>query len=311
MELRQLEYFVAVAENASFTRAAERLHVAQPGVSAQIRLLERELGQDLFERSHRAIRLTQVGAAVLEYARAALRATSGARIIVDELTGLLRGRVSVGMVVACSSLDLTDLLAEFHRRHPGVEIELGEAHSHALLASLAAGELDLAFVALGPPMPLGIETHLIVDEPVVAAVAVGDPLAGARRVRLDVLRERALIGMPEGTGLRAVIDSACAAAGFRPRFALEASNLGTVAQLAARGLGLALLPESVATSLGRRLRALPLEGATLRGQLALAWRKDGNANPAARALIELARTSVSLSGARTDPKPRRGRRSAA
>src|SRR3954452_1135866 len=106
MELRQLEYFVAVAEEASFTRGAARVHVAQPGVSAQIRQLERELGQELLDRSGRTIRLTEVGAAVLPYARAALGAVTGAREVVYDLTGLLRGRVTVGMLIACGSADL-------------------------------------------------------------------------------------------------------------------------------------------------------------------------------------------------------------
>src|SRR4051794_16846906 len=125
MELRQLEYFVTVAEEASFTKAAARLHVAQPGVSAQIRQLERELGQPLLDRSGRAVRLTDVGAAVLPHARAALGAVASARLTVDELTGLLRGRVSVGMLTACA-LGVPDMLADFHERHPAVEITLSE-----------------------------------------------------------------------------------------------------------------------------------------------------------------------------------------
>src|SRR3954469_17927387 len=110
MELRQLEYFVTVVEEAGFTRAAARLHVAQPGVSAQIRRLERELGQDLLDRSGRTVRLTEVGAAVLPYARAALDAVAGARLAVDEMTGLLRGQVAVGMLTACGSVDLFEML---------------------------------------------------------------------------------------------------------------------------------------------------------------------------------------------------------
>lgn len=101
MELHELEYLVAVAEEASFTRAAGRVHVAQPGVSAQIRRLEREFGEELFDRSGRTVRLTEVGSAVLPYARAALRAVDAARLAADELTGLVSGRVMVGMVTAC------------------------------------------------------------------------------------------------------------------------------------------------------------------------------------------------------------------
>src|SRR3954462_5885334 len=107
MELRQLEYFIAVAEEASFTRAAARVGIAQPGVSAQVRQLERELGEPLLDRSGRTVRLTDVGAAVLPFARAALEAVAAVRLVVDEYTGLVRGRVAIGMIVACSSVDLT------------------------------------------------------------------------------------------------------------------------------------------------------------------------------------------------------------
>lgn len=119
MELRQLEYFVAVVDEANFTRAAERLHVAQPGVSAQIKRLERELGQELLDRSGRTVRPTEAGRAVLPHARAALASVHSARDVVDALNGLVRGSVSVGMVTACASADLTDLLARLHTRHPG------------------------------------------------------------------------------------------------------------------------------------------------------------------------------------------------
>ena len=120
MELRQLQYLVAVAEEASFTRAAAKVHVAQPGVSAQIRRLERELGEELLDRSGRTVRLTEVGAAVMPYARAALAAVAGARLAVDELGGLLRGHVAMGVVTLSSFAELPALLADFHRDHPDV-----------------------------------------------------------------------------------------------------------------------------------------------------------------------------------------------
>jgi DNA-binding transcriptional LysR family regulator len=289
MELRHLEYFVAVAEEASFTRAAARLHVSQPGVSAQVRQLERELGEDLFDRSARVIRLTDVGEAVLGYARTALDAAADVRLAVDEIAGLVRGRVIVGMVVACAAVDVPVLLAAFHRDHPAVEISLTEANSDRLLADLLAGELDLAYVALGADTPGGIELKVVADEVLVAVVGPDDPLADAKSFHLDVLRERAVICLPPGTGVRALVDEACARAGFGPRVSLEASNLGIVAELAARGLGVAIVPASVAAAGPPGLRTLPIEGPELRGRVAIAWRAEGPASPAARALVRLAR----------------------
>jgi DNA-binding transcriptional LysR family regulator len=289
MELRHLEYFVAVAEEASFTRAATRLHVSQPGVSAQVRLLERELGEDLFDRSGRAVRLTEVGEAVLGYARAALDAAADVRLAVDEIAGLVRGRVNVGMVVACAAVDVPELLARFHGQYPAVEISLTEANSDRLIADLVAGELDLAYIAVGAETPPGIELRILADEAMVAVVGPEDPLAGAGSFQLDILRERAVICLPLGTGVRALVDEACAAGGFRPRVALEASNLGIVAQLAARGLGVAIVPASVAAAGPPGLQTIPIEGPELRGRVAMAWRHDGPASPAARALVRLAR----------------------
>src|SRR4051812_26995647 len=117
MELRQLEYFVAVAEEASFTRASERGLVAQSGVSAQVRRLERELGVELLERGARRVTVTDAGAAVLPFARDALAAVAGVRSAVDELTGLVRGRVRIGMVTAGPAVLLTEHLAGFHAQH--------------------------------------------------------------------------------------------------------------------------------------------------------------------------------------------------
>jgi DNA-binding transcriptional LysR family regulator len=292
MELRWLEYFVTVAEEASFSKAAAKLHVAQPGVSAQVRRLERELGQALLDRSGRTVRLTEVGAAVLPYARAALEAVDGARLAVDELTGLVRGHVAVGMVIACSSLDLLDLLAEFHHDYPGVEITLSEANSDRLLDDLRAGQLDLAFVGLAAGPPPGIETRVIADEALVAAVSHDDALAARATISLDALQERALISLPRGTGLRACLDDACAAAGFQPRIAFEASDLRVVAQLAGRGLGVAILPESVGNARAAEVHTIAIDRPQMRGSVELAWRAEGPISPAARALISHARNML-------------------
>lgn len=293
MELRQLGYFVAVVEEANFTRAAARLNVAQPGVSAQIRRLERELGEELLDRSGRTVRLTKVGAAVLPYARAALGAIADARLAVDELTGLVRGRVAVGMVTSCTAAELPKLLADFHKNHPAVEITLSEDNSDHLIQALQDGQLDMAVVGLaGSKPPPGVETQVIVDEPIVAAESHGGPLAGTITVTLKNLRERALISLPRGTGMRSCLEGACAAAGFQPRIAFEASNPEILAQLAARGLGVAILPESTANAYRKELHAIAIIRPRLRGRIELAWRAEGEGpiSPAARALISHARS---------------------
>jgi DNA-binding transcriptional LysR family regulator len=293
MELRQLRYFVTVAEEASFTKAAAKLLVAQSGVSAQVRRLERELGQELLDRSTRTVRLTEVGAAVLPYARAALEAAAGVRLAVDELTGLVHGHVTMGMLASASprEVDVPGLLADFHRAHPGVEITLSEGRSDQLVEALQAGELDVAIAGFTGITPPGIATQDIVDEPLVAAVAHGDPLAARSAIPLTALRERTLVSLPWGTGVRAILDDAAAAVGFRPRVAFEASDPRLLVQLASRGLGVAILPESAATA-AEELHAIRITRPQLHGRVALAWRAEGPIGPAARALIGHARAAL-------------------
>ncbi|MBY8877703.1 LysR family transcriptional regulator [Actinacidiphila acidipaludis] len=295
MELRQLEYLVAVADEGGFTRAATALHVAQPGVSAQIRQLERELGQPLFDRSARAVRLTEAGEAVLPYARAALEAVAGARLAVQELTGLLRGRVAIGTVTSLGSdMNVPGLLAAFHTEHPGVEITLTEDTSDRLLQGVLDGRYDLAFAGLAGAAPPGIGTQTVVDSALVAAVAPGDPLARRRSVPVRALADRPLIVLPHGTGLRAAVDAGCAAAGIRPRIAFEAGNPEVLALLAEQGLGVALLPAGLAES-RPRLAVVALTRPALRSRLVLAWR-TAPAAPAARAFTRHARAFLAADG---------------
>jgi DNA-binding transcriptional LysR family regulator len=290
MEIHQLQYFVAVAEEASFTRAAARVHVAQPGVSAQVRRLEAELGQQLLDRSGRSVTLTEVGEAVLPFARAALDALDGARLAVDQLAGLVRGQVAVGMVSGCALPSLAELLADFHGRYPGVTIALTEDGSDRLLELLRDGALDLALIGAAGPATEGVETAVVVDDGLVAAVRPEHPLAVQRSVTVTDLRDQPLVSLPRGTGVRAAMDAACADAGFTPRIVLEASALPMVAQLAERGLGVAILPASAAPD--GALRALPIGEPQLRSRLELAWNPAAAHSPAARALIEHTRASV-------------------
>jgi DNA-binding transcriptional LysR family regulator len=290
MELRQLEYFLAVAEEANFTRAAERVHISQSGVSAQIRQLERELGQPLLDRSARSVRLTEVGAAVLPYARAALDAVAGARLAVDQLAGLVRGQIRFGMVSGCALPVVPKLLAGFHRRYPGVGITLTEDDSDRLVASLREGQLDLALAGLaGDPIP-GLEAAVVIDEALVAVVGSDDPLSALETITVDALRDQPLISLPHGTGVRAALDAACTSVGFTPRIIFEASALPMVTQLAALGLGAAVVPASTAQAHRAALHVLQITQPQIRSRLELVWNPAVAASPAARALIEHART---------------------
>ena len=294
MELRQLEYFVAVAEEANFTRAAERIRVAQPAVSAQIQRLEREVGQPLLDRSRRAVRLTAAGEAALPYARAALAAVADIHVAVDELTQLVRGTVTIGTVTT-HSVDIPSLLADFHAEHPSVEITLSTDSSDALIDKVRTGQLDTAIVSVGSDeRPDGLDVEVVTDEAIAAAVSPTDELASRKTIRLKDLADRRLIALPVGAGIRRQFDAACARAGVTPRIAFEASTPLALADLAERGLGVAIVPGSVSRNRdGLRALAIVPE---LRGRLVLAWRSDGPMSPAARVLVGRARRLLRVGG---------------
>ncbi len=294
MELRQLEYFVAVAEEANFTRAAERVHVAQPAVSAQIQRLERELGQPLLDRSRRSARLTAAGEAALPFARAALAAVADIHVAVEEVSQLVRGTVTIGTVTS-HSVDIAGLLADYHADHPNVEITLSTDSSDSLIDKVRSGRLDVAIVSVGPDdRPDGLDVEVVTDEAIAAAVSKTDELASRKTVRLIDLAERQLIALPVGAGIRHQFDTACDKAGLTPRIAFEASTPLALADLAERGLGVAIVPASVPR--GRdRLHAVAIVP-ELRGRLVLAWRSSGPMSPAARALVDKARRLLRVGG---------------
>lgn len=283
MELRQLEYFVAVAEEENFTRAAERVHISQSGVSAQIRQLEHDLGTSLFDRSGRSVRLTPAGVAALRHARSALAAVDAVRQAVDEVNGLIRGRLVVGMVTACTVTPLFDALSAFHHRHPGVEIVLLEDTSDRLIERLRAGSADLALVSTSGSTPPGLEAYEIIREPLVAAMPVGHPLCEKPQVTLEDLARYSVVSLPTGAGVRKVFDDACAAAGVNMEIAFQAGAPSAIADLAIRGLGVAILSESLVAQHRPRLTTRRIEDIHTEPVLSLAW--TSAENPALRQLV--------------------------
>jgi DNA-binding transcriptional LysR family regulator len=299
MELRQLEYFIAVAEEANFTRAAERVHISQSGVSAQIRQLEHELGATLINRSGRTSTLTTAGAAALGHARAALASVDAVRKAVDEVTGLIRGRLAVGMITGCTVTPLFDALAAFHRTHPGVQINLYEDNSDRLIEDVSTGATDLALVGASGAPPTGMNALPIISERLVAAVPPDHPLARRRRVTLADLSAFPIVCLPEGTGIRTVFDQACELAGQQPNIELQASTPGAVTDLAIRGLGVAILSESMTVDHNDRLCALYVDDIETPAVLALIWARTPS--PALRELVQHSRHAFTNPQSRQAP----------
>ncbi|MFG2817062.1 LysR family transcriptional regulator [Streptomyces sp. NPDC048410] len=268
MEIRQLRYFIAVAQEASFTRAAELVHISQPGISAQIRQLENDLGATLIDRSGRSAQLTAVGEVVLAHAKSVLSSMDSLRQAVDEMNGLVRGKLVVGMVTACTVQPLFDALSGFHLAHPGVEISLREDDSAQLVEYVREGTVDLALIGAAQRAPEDLDGWQVISEPIVAAVPHGHPLAERDGVTLAELSAFPLVCLPEGTGIRATLDEASAALGLTPTIALEASAPGAVMHLAERGLGVAVLSASM-TAHHKGLTTVALTDADVPAVLAL------------------------------------------
>lgn len=292
MELRQLEYLVAVAEEANFTRAARRVHISQSGVSAQIRQLEHDLGATLIDRSGRTATLTQAGQAAVSYASQMLAAAAALRQSVADVTGLLSGRLTVGMVTACTITGLFDALAAFHGAHPGVAVTLLEDNSATLTEHVRSGAVDIALIGAAGGPPPELAALPVVSERLVAAVKKTHILSERSRLTLADLAGSPLICLPEGTGIRTVFDQARTAAGVRLEVALEASAPAAVADLAARGLGVAILSETIAAAQAGRLHAAVLDDVVTPALLALIWRPSPS--PATAAFLTHCRRAFAV-----------------
>jgi DNA-binding transcriptional LysR family regulator len=286
MELRHLEYFVAVAEELSFTRAARRLHVVQSGVSSAIQSLERELRAELFERDRHRVALTDAGEALLPEARATLAAAQAAVDAVGEARGGLRGTVTVGTMLSTGPLNLPELLSRFHATHPEVvvRLRLAAAGSAGLAREVISGSLDLALAALSGPPPAGLTIRPISGEPLLLACNGTHPLAAQAAASLDELAGEAFIDFPPGWGNRAVVDRAFAAAGLDRQVLFEVADFAAAAGLIRSGLGIAFLPASVATAL-TDLAVIEVSGQVLMWSISVATPAHRRMSAAARAFL--------------------------
>jgi DNA-binding transcriptional LysR family regulator len=288
MDLRHLEYFVAVAEERSFTRAAARLHVVQSGVSATVKALERELGARLLERTSKRVALTDAGRALLPKARATLDASVAARDAVDEVRGGLRGTLRLGTLTSVGLIGVPALLGDFHRTHPAVTLQLivSPRGSGGLIDGLTGGTLDLAIVSVPGRAPAGVRIRQLLWRRLDLVVPADHRLAGRASVRIEDLADEPFVDFPLGYGNRAVADRAFAAAGVERRVAIEVIDIGTGAAFVREGLGVAVLPRfAVPESSG--VVVLTVADADLEWPLGIATSAVRTPSAAARALLAL------------------------
>jgi DNA-binding transcriptional LysR family regulator len=289
MELRHLRTIAAVARHGSFSKAAEELHLAQSAVSQQVRRLERELGVEVFRRTSRSVDLTAEGEVILGYAQRVLREVDGLHSELGELTGLVRGEVRIGGMYPTGPYDLAEMLAEFRRRHPGVAINMVEDTQDDLLARLRADELDCAFTAVEPDS-LGDEyaATLIWEEEFVVALPSGHPLADGGHVTFEQLAGEALIAYRENSALRRRLERTMADRGLAPRNAFICTEMAAVRALVSKGLGLAVIPRTVAEQEGPPIALRPIGPDRFTWPVALVWRARRRQPAAAKAFLAVA-----------------------
>ncbi|WP_345800947.1 LysR family transcriptional regulator [Microbacterium sp. AZCO] len=245
MEQRQLEYFVALAEEQHFTRAAERCRVSQSGLSAAIRRLETELGTKLFDRTTRSVVPTTAGTALIPHAREILAQTAAARDAVVRSSHQLAGSLRVGSEQCLGSVDVNLLLERFHRRYPAVDIQFMQAGSHHLVDLVQDDELDIAFVG-GIELPPTLQTLELGRRPVVLLCPSDHPLAAHSTVSLSQLSTSDFVDFRPSWGVRRLNDAAFARRGLTRAVRCSVDDVHTLIDLVRRGLGVALVPQHVA-----------------------------------------------------------------
>ncbi|MDR3435341.1 LysR family transcriptional regulator [Telmatospirillum sp.] len=251
MELRQLEHFLAVAEEQHFTRAARRLNIVQSGLSTSVRTLEEELGVDLFLRSTRRVDLTVAGRVLLPEAQRVLAAVRKAKEAVLAVQGLQRGRLSIGMAQTLSPfVDLPALLSQFHDIYPGIEIRLCQGAAPTLCGKVRDGRLDVAFVPVYGVEPEGVNSRLYVCEPLVVACAPSHSLSGQQNLALADLGGATFVDFQPEWGNRQLVDHAFAEANVDRHVAFEVNDMRTLLDLVSFGLGIALVPERIVQAAG-------------------------------------------------------------
>jgi DNA-binding transcriptional LysR family regulator len=262
MELRHLEYFVAVAADQNFSRAAERIHVVQSALSAAVGKLEKELGVSLFDRSRRQIQLTSAGEVFLQHAREVLHAAHRAQSSVDDYRGQLTGTVTLGTLMSWGTLNLAAALEQFRRVNPRVTLRLLQSTTGSAghLAAIADGKMDLALVSIQSSASPLVALRELTREPMVFVCEPTHPLADGARARLVDLDGEDLIQFPVGWGIRQGVDAALAAAGVHPGGAYEVADDAIAAELVRHRLATAILPISAANRFSD-LRKIPVHPA--------------------------------------------------
>jgi len=294
MELRHLKYFVAVATELHFTRAAERLGIGQPPLSQQIRQLEQEIGAQLFVRDRRGVALTEAGQAFLIEARSVLEGAERAKESARRIASGELGALSMGFTVSASIHPFVPrLIRTFRGRYPGVDVSLVENSTLELMQRVHKGSVDLAFVRAPTADMPGVRVETLLSEPMLAVVPATHELARRKAIDLRELAAEMFIFYPRkvGVGLYNAVVQACESAGFTPAEGIEVPQLTSVVTFVAAGMGVSVIPATMSQLQAEGVRYLPLKGQQPIANLAIAYRPKAPSSALGFA-IELSRESA-------------------
>jgi LysR family hydrogen peroxide-inducible transcriptional activator len=242
MEIHQLRYFVAVADEGSFSRAAARVRVAQPSLSQQIRKLEAEVGQPLFDRLPRSVVLTEAGRCLIDYARQILASIGDARRCVGELKDEVAGKLAVGAIPTIAPYVLPELVVTFQKHYPQVTLEIVEDVTEGVTRRIEGGELDVAIASTCRPSPT-LRRESVGSEPLLALVPDEHPLAKKDLIEFDDLKSQRFLLLHEMHCLSQQVNHLLEARRLRPEIALAGSQLSTIANMVAAAIGISIVPE--------------------------------------------------------------------
>lgn len=286
MELKQLEYFAAVCQELHFTRAAEKLGIAQPSLSQQIRILEHEIGTPLFDRVGKKTVITESGKILLQHYYNVSHELSQARAAISELQGLKRGTLKIGSLLTVVNYLLPATVISFHQQYPNVELSVLGLRTGDIYNGLLQNDLDLGIVYL-PMEHDEIESIPLYKEVLALAVPVDHPLAAKPSVTLDVLHEVPAILLPGTYYLRQLINERCQAAGFAPQPAMEMTTMESITNMVSRGIGVTVLPKGYLDYIdNKQIQIVPIQNPSLTIQIGIVYRKNKYLCAASRVFME-------------------------
>lgn len=296
MELKQLEYFMAVCRELHFTRAAEKMGIAQPSLSQQIRLLEHEIGTPLFDRVGKRTVMTEAGKTLLHHCYNVFHELSQARAAISELQGLQRGSLKIGALLTVVNYLLPPTVIAFHRSYPGVELSVLGLRTGDIYDRLLQNELDLGIVFL-PMEHEDLESIPLYKDNLALAAPAGHPVAKEAFVTLNILRETPSVLLPAPYHLRQLVNDQCRALDFTPQPVLEMTTMESIINMVSKGVGVTILPKAYLDYIDNpAIATVPIQKPALTTQIGVVYRKNKYLCAASRVFMEQLIATVKSDG---------------